>query len=72
MINEILAFWTPGPLELIFICIIFFAVFVIPVALVIFIVLYFVQSNKEKLKLRMEVEKLAEEVRKLRLKRNSK
>ena len=62
MINEILAFWTPGALELIIICFISFVVFVIPVALVIFIVVYLVQNNKEKQKLRMEVEKLAEDI----------
>jgi len=66
MINDILAFWTPGPLELIIICFISFVIFVIPVALVIFIVVYLVQNNKEKQKLRMEVEKLAEEVNELK------
>jgi len=47
----------------------FFLVLVIPVALVIFIVVYLVQNNKEKRKLRMEVEKLTEEVNKLKKKR---
>ena len=66
MLNEILAFLAPGPWELIIICIVFFVVFLIPVALIIFLVVYLAQSNKEKRRLRMEVEKLTEEVRKLK------
>ena len=66
MLNEILAMLAPGPWELIIICIVFFVVFLIPVALIIFLVVYLAQSNKEKRGLRMEVEKLTEEVRKLK------
>ncbi len=69
MINWILAFWTPGPLELIVIFVIFFVVFVIPAALVILLVVYLVRNNKEKLRLRMEVKKLTEEVNKLKQER---
>ncbi len=69
MINEILAFWTPGPLELIFIFVLSFVVFVIPAALIILFVIYVIRNNKERQKLRMEVEKLTEEVSKLKQER---
>ena len=66
MISEILACWCPGPFELIVIFVIFFAVFVIPVFLVILFILYLVKTNKQKKKLHMEVEKLTEEISKLK------
>ena len=66
MTNEILAFWTPGPLELIVIFVLFFVVFVIPAVLVVLLIIYLVKNNKEKLRLRMEVEKLTEEINKLK------
>ena len=67
MINEISALWTPGPWELIVIFVVFFIIFVIPAAaLIILFVIYVTQKNKEKQKLRLEVEKLTEEVNKLK------
>ncbi len=67
MINEILAYWCPGPFELIILFVIFFVVFVIPVVfLVILFILYLVKTNKEKMRLHMEVEKLTEEISKLK------
>ena len=70
MINEILAFWTPGRLELIVIFVLSFVVFVIPAAaLIILFVIYVIRNNKERQKLRMEVEKLTEEVSKLKQER---
>jgi len=69
MINEILAFWTPGPLELIVIFVLSFVVFVIPAALFVLLIIYLVKNNKEKLRLRMEVEKLTEEITKLKQER---
>jgi hypothetical protein len=66
MINEILAFWTPGPIELIVILVIFSVVFVIPTTLVVLFIIYLVKNNKERLRLRMEVEKLTEEINKLK------
>ena len=69
MINEILAFWAPGPLELIFIFVLSLVVFVIPAALIVLFIIYLVKNNKEKLRLRMDVEKLTEEVSKLKQER---
>ncbi|MFB0525370.1 MAG: hypothetical protein ACETVZ_07490 [Phycisphaerae bacterium] len=69
MINEILAFWTPGPIELIIIAIVFFVVFMIPAALIIFIVIYLGHSSKQSRRLSSEVEKLTEEVNKLKQQR---
>jgi len=66
MINEILAFWTPGPIELIVILVIFSVVFVIPTTLVVLFIIYLVKNNKERLRLRVEVEKLTEEINKLK------
>jgi hypothetical protein len=66
MTNEILAFWTPGPLELIIVAIVFLVVLVIPVALIIFLVIYLGQNNKERRRLRLEVDRLTEQVNKLK------
>jgi len=66
MINEILAFWTPRPIELIVILVIFSVVFVIPTTLVVLFIIYLVKNNKERLRLRVEVEKLTEEINKLK------
>ena len=66
MLAEILGFWAPGPCELVVIFIVFFVVFLIPVGLIVFLVIYLVQNSKERRRLRMEVEKLTEEVGKLK------
>ena len=67
MINGALAFVAPGPIELIIIFAVFFIIFVIAaVVLITLFVIYVIQKNKEKQKLRMEVEKLIEEVNKLK------
>jgi hypothetical protein len=68
MIDEILAFGTPEQLELIVIFVLSI-VFVIPAALIILSIIYLVKINKEKLRLRMKVEKLIEEVSKLKQER---
>ena len=68
MINEILAFGAPERLELIVIFVLSI-VFVIPAALIILSIIYLVKINKEKLRLRMKVEKLIEEVGKLKQER---
>jgi len=68
MINEILAFGAPERLELIVIFVLSI-VFVIPAALIILSIIYLVKINKEKLRLRMKVEKLIEEVSKLKQER---
>lgn len=67
MINGALASMAPGPIELIIVFAVFFIIFVIPaVVLIILFAIYLIQKNKEKQKLRMEVEKLIEEVNKLK------
>ena len=68
MIDEKLAFGTPEQLELIVIFVLSI-VFVIPAALIILSIIYLVKINKEKLRLRMKVEKLIEEVSKLKQER---
>jgi len=62
MINEILAFWTPGPIELLVIFVVSLIVFVIPVVLIILFVRYLVRSNRERRRLRLELGKLADEL----------
>jgi len=63
MINEILDFWASGQLDLIVIFVLSL-VFLIPAALIVLSIIYLVKINKEKLRLRMKVEKLIEEVSK--------
>jgi len=62
MLNEILAFWTPGPLELIPV----FLVSVLWLILIILPVLYVVHSIKARRRILTEIEKLAADVRVLR------
>ena len=66
MINGILGFGLPGPLELMVIWLVFFCVFVITVVLIALLVIAIVHINKERQNLRTEIEKLTEEVTKLR------
>ncbi len=69
MINEVLAFWTPGPMESIVILAIFFVVLVIPTTLLVLFIIYLVKNNKERLRLRMEVEDRTEETNELKQER---
>ena len=62
MINEILAFWTPGPLELIIV----FIFLGIPVLLIVLLVRYLLRNKRENVKLRLEVGKLADELEQAR------
>ena len=62
MINGLLGFWTPGPIELLIILIIFGLIFALPV----FLIMYLIKANKEKQKLRLELGKLADEAQQLR------
>ena len=62
MINDILAFWMPGPWE----WIVIFIFFGIPILLIILFVRYLVRSNKERRRLRLEVGKLADELEQMR------
>jgi len=64
MINNILAFWMPGPIELLII-LIFFG---IPVLLIIMFVRLLLRNKNENVRLRLEVGKLADELEKMRKK----
>jgi len=67
MINDILAFWMPGPLELLIILI----YLGVPILLIILFVRYLVRSNKERRRLRLEVGKLADELEQVRKQKGS-
>ena len=62
MINNILAFWTPGPIEVIVILI----SFGIPVVLVILFARFLLRNKRENVRLRLEVGKLADELEQMR------
>lgn len=64
MINNILAFWTPGPIEFLII-LIFFGV---PVLLIILFARFLLRNKRENVRLRLEVGKLADELEKMRKK----
>ncbi len=66
MATEILAFFTPGPLELIVILMVALVFLAIPVVLIVLAVIYVSRSNKERQKLRLEVGKLAGELEEVR------
>ncbi len=58
MINNILAFWTPGPIELLIILI----YFGISVVLIILFARFLLRNKRENVRLRLEVGKLADEL----------
>jgi len=67
MTNEILAFWTPGPLELIVVFFVFFfGCVALVVGLIVVIVLYIVRKDKKRKELHRQVQKLSEKVAKLK------
>ena len=62
MINNILAFWTPGPLE----CVIVLIFTVIPIVLIILFARFLLRNKRENVRLRLEVGKLADELEQMR------
>ncbi len=62
MVAELLGFWTPGPIELIIILV----VLTIPALVIILFFGYVLRSSKGRRRLRLEVAKLTEEVKRLR------
>jgi hypothetical protein len=62
MIRDILAFWMPGPWELIVI----FIVFGVPVLLIILFARLLLRNKRENVRLRLEVGKLADELEQMR------
>jgi len=66
MIDNILAFWMPGPIE----CLIILIFFGIPVVLVILFARYLLRNKRENIRLRLEVGKLADELEQMRKQKN--
>ncbi len=66
MIGDILAFFTPGPLEVIIILAVFGLFVMIPAVLIVLLVVFLLKNNKKKQQLRSEVEKLADELEQVR------
>jgi len=62
MLSKSLAMWTPGPLELIIVLI----VWVLPILVVIWIIRSLVCNKRENQRLRLEVGKLADELQQIR------
>ena len=62
MINNILAFLTPGPIEFLIILI----VFGVPVLLIILFFRFLLRNKRENVRLRLEVGKLADELEQVR------
>ncbi len=62
MINNILAFWMPGPIELLIILI----SLGIPVLLIILFARLLLRNKRENVRLRLEVGKLADELEQMR------
>ena len=65
MINNILAFWTPGPILLIVLIL-----FGIPVLLIILFFRFLLRNKRENVRLRLEVGKLADELEQVRKKKD--
>jgi hypothetical protein len=64
MINNILAFWTPGPIEILIILILLG----VPVLLIILFFRLLLRNKRENVRLRLEVGKLADELEQMRKK----
>ncbi len=64
MINNILAFWMPGPIELLIILI----SFGVPVLLIILFARFLLRNKRENVRLRLEEGKLADELEQVRKK----
>ena len=60
MISDTLAFWTPGPLEIL---IILFFVLAIPAVLIVLVVVYVLKGSKERKKLHQKMAELTEELK---------
>ncbi len=63
-----LAFWTPGTVEMIIVSLFF----LVPVVAIILVVRYLIRKGRENQKLRLEVGKLADELEQLRKERKGK
>ena len=68
MFNDILATWAPGPFELIVILSYSLIIYGVPIALIVLVVRYIMRSKKERLKLQMDISKIADELEQIRKK----
>ena len=66
MVNDVLSFLAPGPLEIIIILAVFGLFVMIPAVLIVLLVVFLLKNNKERQNLRSEVEKLADELEQVR------
>ena len=66
MTNDILAFGTPGLLELMIIFLVLLFHYILPILLVIWIIRSLVRNKRENQRLRLEVGKLADELQQMR------
>ena len=67
MINDILASWMPGPIELVIVLVVFFFSFVAPlVGVIVLGLVVLVSKDQERNKLRRQVQELTEEVARLK------
>jgi uncharacterized paraquat-inducible protein A len=67
MTSELLAFWTPGPIELIVVFVVFVLSCVVPaVGLIALCVFLLVRKGKERKELHRKVQELTEEVARLK------
>ena len=63
MTSDILAFWTPGPLEILITLMIALFFVAIPGALVVLLIIYVSKSSKERQKLHKKMDELADELK---------
>ena len=68
MFNTYLATWTPGPIEFIAILLYSLIIYGVPIALIVLVVRYIMRSKKERLKLQMDISKIADELEQIRKK----
>ena len=68
MINNILAFWMPGPIE----CVIILIFSGITIVLIILFVRFLLRNKRENVRLRLEVGKLADELEQMRKQKGDK
>jgi hypothetical protein len=68
MINNILAFWTPGPIE----CVIILIFLGLSIYLIVTFYKFLLRNKRENVRLRLEVGKLADELEQMRKQKGDK
>jgi hypothetical protein len=69
---EVLAFGAPGGFEVIIISVVFLITWVLPIAVVIYVIRLLIHNKRENQRLRLEVGKLADELERARKRSESK